>query len=205
MDEEIWKPVPGFDGYEVSNMGRVRSYRVPAGPGCGWVVRRDRPPRILRASPNSQGRPNVTLCADGVKYDRTVHRLVLEAFVGPRPPGMEACHADDNPLNNRLDNLRWDTNWSNIQDRHKNGGYMKSAEKFKAYVAQNGHPATRLTRDEVIGIVTDHLVKGMTQREVAEKYGVTHTHVGYICAGKTRFQDLIGSDVESLVAERMAA
>lgn len=46
----------------------------------------------------------------------SVHPLVLEAFVGPRPPGMEACHADGNKTNNALSNLRWDTKRANELD-----------------------------------------------------------------------------------------
>lgn len=50
-----------------------------------------------------------------------VHVLVLEAFVGPRPDGMEGCHNDGDPSNNRLSNLRWDTPLANWSDRRKHG------------------------------------------------------------------------------------
>jgi hypothetical protein len=52
---------------------------------------------------------------------RDVHTLILEAFIGPRPPGMQCCHKDGNPLNNRLDNLRWDTPSSNSRDTVRHG------------------------------------------------------------------------------------
>lgn len=52
---------------------------------------------------------------------RFVHRLVLEAFIGPRPEGMICCHYDGNPQNNKPENLRWDTHYGNAQDaiRHR--------------------------------------------------------------------------------------
>ncbi|QZE10566.1 hypothetical protein SEA_SCOOBYDOOBYDOO_251 [Mycobacterium phage ScoobyDoobyDoo] len=52
---------------------------------------------------------------------RLVHRLVLEAFVGPCPPGMETRHLDDDPSNNRLSNLCWGTRLENTMDRVQNG------------------------------------------------------------------------------------
>lgn len=51
-----------------------------------------------------------------------MHRLVLLAFVGPCPDGMEACHANDIPTDNRLANLRWGTHADNMRDRIENGG-----------------------------------------------------------------------------------
>lgn len=50
-----------------------------------------------------------------------VHRLVLTAFVGPCPEGMEGCHEDGDPSNNRATNLRWDTHKNNQLDMHKHG------------------------------------------------------------------------------------
>lgn len=53
----------------------------------------------------------------GSRYPHSyVHRLVLEAFVGPCPPGMEACHWNGIPGDNRLHNLRWDTPSANNAD-----------------------------------------------------------------------------------------
>jgi hypothetical protein len=43
----------------------------------------------------------------GQLYERSVARLVLEAFTGPCPPGCRATHLDRDPLNNRLPNLAW--------------------------------------------------------------------------------------------------
>lgn len=52
---------------------------------------------------------------------KLVHRLVLEAFVGPCPSGCEGCHYDGNPANNIVSNLRWDTTKNNCLDKRRHG------------------------------------------------------------------------------------
>jgi hypothetical protein len=114
---EEWRAVVGLEGkYEVSNLGRVRSLG-------GMVVRRHtkpfyRPGRILTG--NLSGGPGYRTVniGGGNKY---VHRLVLEAFVGPRPQGHEGCHRNGIRTDNRLENLRWGTPQSNQTDRVLHG------------------------------------------------------------------------------------
>src|SRR5699024_9639299 len=67
------------------------------------------------------GRVSVNLFRDNIGYTRRVHRLVMEAFVGPCPEGMEVCHWNDNASDNRLSNLRYDTRSANTMDMIRNG------------------------------------------------------------------------------------
>lgn len=119
MAEEIWKPVVGYEGsYEVSDLGRVRSLdRV--------VVTRRGPRRyrgrLLKLTYPGAGYPAVQLLKVGVARTGLVHHLVLAAFVGPRPPGMEACHYDDDKTNGQLSNLRYASRSENTLDRVRNG------------------------------------------------------------------------------------
>lgn len=124
---ERWLPVPGFEGrYEVSDQGRVRSLpRVVATRRRGQTVTHI-PGRILKGSLSSYRYLEVRLHKDGVATVRRVHRLVLEAFVGPCPEGMEGCHNDDNTLNNQLPNLRWDTHAENNRDQVRRGRHRYS-------------------------------------------------------------------------------
>ena len=128
---ETWKPIPGWeDLYEVSDQGRVRSLdRIDS---RGWR----RKGQILRANPNSCGYPSVQLFRDAKRRSVKVHTLVLEAFVGSCPPGMEACHWNDTKDDNRLSNLRWGTPSENQLDLVRNGRH-KNAEKTHCL---NGHP-----------------------------------------------------------------
>lgn len=120
---ENWRAIPEFEGaYEVSDQGRVRSldreftdnrgYRQRVA-GCVLKQRLDRRGGYLR----------LNLYKNSKRYTRLVHRLILTAFMGPCPPGMEACHGDAVRHNNDLSNLRWDTKESNASDQKRHGTY----------------------------------------------------------------------------------
>lgn len=117
---ERWLPIAGYEGfYEVSDEGRVRTVerRVPNGGGTRHVGA-----RIRRPTKTANGAALVVGLSKGDRQRvRTVHSLVLEAFIGPRPSGMEACHGDGDATNNRLENLRWDTHLENIRDKFRHG------------------------------------------------------------------------------------
>ena len=87
-------------------MGRVKSLGRLKRCGCGFY---EEPDILLKPKKAGAGRLYVSLHKNGKRNNLYVHRLVLITFVGPCPEGMECCHKDDNPLNNRLENLRWDT------------------------------------------------------------------------------------------------
>lgn len=119
--DEVWRPIPDFPGYEASNLGRIKSVgrtivRVQNGKRVEQPIRE----RILKAHPYAEPRRHMFVSFSG-RVTRPVHRLVLEAFVGPCPPGMECCHLDDDGYNNRLENLRWDTRSANQLDAVRNG------------------------------------------------------------------------------------
>lgn len=110
--KEIWKDIPDFEGYQVSSLGRVRSFfkRIHS----GWAID-NRPNRILRPG-IVNGYYLVSLRKNGANFVIRIHCLVLLAFVGPRPEGLEICHADGDKSNNCLDNLRYDTHENNVFD-----------------------------------------------------------------------------------------
>lgn len=99
----MWREVPGFPGYRVSDDGQV------SGP---------RGPLKVRVE---QGYCRVWMYRDGKRVPRQVHHLVLEAFVGPRPDGLEARHMNGNGTDNRVSNLSWGTRSENQLDRVRHG------------------------------------------------------------------------------------
>ena len=116
-EPEIWKPVVGYEGYyEVSDRGAVRSLDRTDSLG------RSRRGKPMKPKTTRQGYRSVGLKRPGepTRFVQ-VHRMVLEAFVGPAPDGMMACHWDDVPGNNYLYNLRWDTASANYYDAVRNG------------------------------------------------------------------------------------
>lgn len=122
-NSEIWKPVVGYEGlYKVSNLGRVKSLPrwIFAGLPNAWK----KPAEILKGTIHTNGYVRVGLCKAGKVRLRYVHKLVLEAFVGSCPKGMETCHfPDQDRTNNHLNNLRWGTRKSNRQDQKIHGTY----------------------------------------------------------------------------------
>lgn len=115
MDEQ-WKPVVGYEGiYEVSSHGLIRSLDRPDTWG------RPTRGRVMKPYQTTSGHLRVTLSKSSSTTRFFVHRLVLTAFVGPRPHGMEGCHNDGNPTNNSVSNLRWDTKRANARDRRSHG------------------------------------------------------------------------------------
>jgi hypothetical protein len=109
--EERWAPIPERDGYDASDWGQIRSWRVQGG--------RRSEPRIRKPQPIGKGYLEVIFGrALGREY---VHRLVLFTFVGPCPPGMESRHKDGNRRNNRLDNLEWASPLDNQADKIAHG------------------------------------------------------------------------------------
>lgn len=118
-EAEAWKPIPGYEGiYEVSDHGRVRSLDHIGRFRDSTRLNRG---RVLRPDSKRYGHQYVNLSRDRKQTKAYVHRLVLMAFVGPAPAGMEACHNDGDPSNNHLTNLRWDTHSENNRDQVRHG------------------------------------------------------------------------------------
>lgn len=103
--KEVWKDIPGYEGlYQVSNYGSVMSLNYAR---RGYA-------KPLTPKRNNSGRLWVELTKDGVKKQMLVHRLVGLVFL-PNPNGYpQINHKDENPRNNRADNLEWCTPKYNV-------------------------------------------------------------------------------------------
>src|SRR4051812_25613361 len=95
--EEEYRKIEGFPGYRVSRDGQVQSC---LGKGCGGRLSQDWFP--LKPIDRRRGYLTVNLSRGGTKTIRYIHHLVLESFVGPRPPGLIGCHNDGDRRNNRV-------------------------------------------------------------------------------------------------------
>lgn len=122
-DVERWRPVVGYEGlYEVSDLGRIRTVARTAVSGRKRkeIIRK---PRISRG-----GYHRVALSRDDKEREFAVHRLVLAAFVRPGQPGELGRHLNDQPTDNRLENLAWGSYSDNAIDRIRNGGNPLSSK-----------------------------------------------------------------------------
>jgi len=153
---ENWLPVLGFeDLYEVSDCGRVRTIKT------GRVK--------LPTAHKNDGRPFLGLWRSNKLKIMKPHTLVLEAFAGRRPSGLECCHNDGNPWNNHVSNLRWDTAKSNQADRIKHGTSNRGERCA----------AAKLTSEQVLAIRADTRL----QRIIAVEYGVRESQISRIKNG----------------------
>lgn len=130
---ERWLPVVGFEGiYEVSDCGNVRSLdRFIANPLPNGVIRR----QFISGRPLKPGRqkigdyPYVNLSrGNKAQRSRHVHRLVMDAFVGRQPEGMQVRHLDGDPTNNNLSNLAYGTRSENSLDMVRHGRHRLASQ-----------------------------------------------------------------------------
>ena len=148
-----WLAIKQFPNYEISDHGTVR--RIDTHKEIALNTKRGK-----------HAYKRVHLSHKGVAKYELVHRLVLEAFVGPCPKGMQTLHADDDPANNRLSNLSWGTPKRNHDTINRNG-------------EANGR--AKLTAADVIAIrASDEL-----HSVLASIYGVATGYISTIKSGKT--------------------
>jgi len=116
---------------------------------------------------NRDGYAEISLSKEGKQQTRLVHRLVLEAFVGPCPNGKVCRHLDGNPANNNLSNICWDTQSNNLKDKAKHNTVPWGETS----------PNHRLEKEEVQAIRYLYLKCGLTQKDIADRYDITQSHV----------------------------
>lgn len=145
-----WKPVRGFESrYEVSSDGRVRSLRGNRYLPPGEIYQHK-----AKRNPLGTTYLQVTLWNGSRPKSVRVHRLVLDAFFGARPRGMVACHCNGDSLDNRVENLRWDTQKANIADSVRIGsrpkgerhGMAKLSEEAVREIRRSALSAVRLSK-----------------------------------------------------------
>lgn len=168
-----YKLIPDHPGYRVGDDGSVWSCRKRVGvPGkrvCDFIVT-DEWHRLTPAK--TPGRLFVKL-----EGGRTfgVHRLVLLAFVGPCPEGMEGCHNDGNPHNNALSNLRWDSDKANQADRERHGRTARGVRNGKSVL---GDERVRYARARFAA-------GGITRAQLARELGITWNNLNAILNRET--------------------
>ena len=149
---ELWKPiyVAGSQGvYEVSSLGAVR--RI----GSERILRPMRTGTRRKGSQRSKVRLSTV-----PRVDMDVAHLVLTAFAGPRPVDGCAMHADDDPTNNRIDNLCWGTYKENARD-----------------MARKGRGGIQFVSPQMVREIIERRNAGERGRALAGEYGISEQHV----------------------------
>lgn len=113
MQEEIWKPVTGYEGfYSVSSFGRIRQDAKRGGTSCG---------KILNFKKSSGRYYRTIFCVNGRRKAFNIHCLVAREFIGERPYKFVINHKDCDRYNNHVDNLEYVSTIDNIRHSHNNG------------------------------------------------------------------------------------
>lgn len=184
MEGEIWKDIDGYKGlYQVSNLGRVRSLDRMVNHNYGGVaIKRG---KILTPHPNQSNHCQVTL-KDGNRIEYPfVHRLVWAAFNGVIPDGMQINHLDENPLNDRLDNLslvtpKENTNWGTCIERRAKTQSIRMKGKHLYGDNPNSKPVIQYSKD-------GNLIKEFDSlKSAADYYGITYQTLWQHLIGRTK-------------------
>jgi hypothetical protein len=164
---EGWLPVVGFEGiYEVSDHGRVRCIPARGGRAAGYILKLslNRPGGYLKTDMSGGGKRVTNV---------HVHKLVLTAFVGPCPAGMECRHLDSNPTNNHISNLQWATRVTNEADKIPRGTANIGVK----------HGLAKLN-DEKVREIRRLCAQGWSQRAIGRLFDLGQTTVGDVLRGR---------------------
>lgn len=161
LPSEEWLPIPGYDKYEVSSFGRVKS------------VSRGKP-KILTPHSN-RGYLQVFLCKDGAQKSFRIHRLVAQAFIPNLEKKPQINHKDGHPLNNHVSNLEWVTARENTQHACDTGLLtpLRGEKRVDA----------KLTNEQVRYVRNNP--EKLSGGELAKKFNVTPSAITLIQLGKT--------------------
>lgn len=173
---EEWKTIDGYEDYQVSNFGRVKSLGN----------NKKRKEKILKPI-NNKGYQRVHLCKDGKRKLFRVHRLVAMAFI-PNPNNYtEVNHIDECKTNNHVDNLEWCT------DEYNSNYGTRNERLSKALRGENSPMFGKFGKDcpnskQVIQLTLDGEVvrKWDCITDVKRELGINHSHIGSCCSGKRK-------------------
>lgn len=177
---EKWKSIHGYEGYEVSSCGRVRSFK-------NFHNGLTEKPRILKQTESIHGYPYVSLVKNGKPKKHVVHRLVAAAFVSNSKNKPQVNHIDGNKTNNWSSNLEWCTKSENEAHAYKNN--LKASTEYhkrrsrEANTGENNHSSI-LAKKDVLRI--KQLIESgeITQREIAKRYKVSPSTITAIKKGR---------------------
>ena len=154
--EEIWKSVFNYNGYEISNFGRVRNNLNTRG-----ILKNK--PHMLKYYLTVNGMLQVDLYKKYLRRKVSIHTLVLETFfIGPKQFKVECAHLDGNATNNKFINLKWATHKENEGHKRLHGTMRLGENRYGA----------KLDNDKVVQIRSLYR-QGWLQKDLAIKFEVS--------------------------------
>ena len=151
---EIWLPIDGFDGYEVSNYGRIKSLNY----------NKTKQEQILKQDTNKKGYQRVCLYKDRKRKKFLVHRLVANAFIDNPNNYEQVNHKDEVKTNNYVDNLEW-------CDCKYNINYGTVRERISKAMSGENHPKPMLGRFGKDNPTSKQVIQLSLENEVIKIWG----------------------------------
>lgn len=175
LENEQWLSIEGYEDYQVSNFGRVKSLGND----------KTRKEKILKPSTNNKGYQQVSLYKDGKQKWFLVHRLVASAFTPNSNNLTQVNHKDENPSNNHVENLEW-------CDREYNCNYGTRNERIaKALIGKNNYLFGKLGKEhhsskQIIQLTLDgEFVRNWdSMHDVERELGYDNGNISKCCKGK---------------------
>lgn len=166
-EQEVWKTYSDYPWIEVSNLGRVRTKDryVRNGKNSKRLIKR----QVLKQWDNGRGYLRVRFCVNSKQINLYVHRMVAVCFILNPNNYLEVNHKDNNPTNNRWDNLEWCTREYNIAYKEKYG--VSAAEAL-------GRPVIAVNRE------TFEVFWFESQREAARQLDIDQRQITRVVNGK---------------------
>lgn len=127
---------------------------------------------------NGDGYLGVVLTSGGRTYSAKAHRLVYLHLVGPIPAGLEINHKNGNKADNRPDNIEAVTRSENIRHAFRIG--LNNATRGEK------HHLARLSDAQATEIRRAYAAGGVTQAELAARYGVRQSSIQLLVTGRSR-------------------
>jgi hypothetical protein len=173
---EVWYPIPSLPGYEISSHFRVRSFHLRGRSVTGRYGGLTDRPRLLALLPLRAGYLTFHVRVSGRAGVIYLHHVIAELTLGPRPEGMMVLHRDDDKTNNHPSNLYYGTSPENWRDAVANGKATLGHDRKGAKLSDNE--------------IRDLSRRGVMQKDIASRYGVTQSLVSRIVNGRRRLDGL---------------
>lgn len=175
---EIWKSIPGFEGYyEASTFGNIRSLdRYCELDGRWGRYTRFKPGKMM--TPKFDGRGlylMIVLSKDGVTKKYLVHRLIAMTFVDNPNNLPEVNHIDENKTNNRPENLEW-------CDHKYNNNYGSKATSSRGQKNSQNKFSEDMIKE--IKRLYKHGDPEFGTMGLSKKFGISAPHISAIIHGK---------------------
>ncbi len=177
--KEVWKSIEGYEGmYEISNLGRIKSFKADKQNG-----------KILKLKNSTSGYSKCALFKDNHPTTFTIHKLVAQAFIPNTDNKSQINHIDGNKENNRVDNLEWCTPKENMKHASKTGlikrgrrnkRVKKNSKTKEKYIAPKGEYSKNAKK--VLCVTTGEVFNCI--KYASEKYGIDNSDISKCCRGK---------------------